>query len=91
MKKNGWFSVLQNLSWLTQLGLSLATPPVLCLLAAGWLERRFALGPWVYAAAIVLGVGAAACTFVKFAQMLMRRSGKNSRETTTSDETAGLR
>lgn len=35
MKKKGWFSVLQNLSWLTQLGLSLAAPPVLCLLGAG--------------------------------------------------------
>ena len=34
MKKKGWFSVLQNLSWLTQLGLSLAAPPVLCLLGA---------------------------------------------------------
>ena len=60
MKKKGWFSVLQNLSWLTQLGLSLAAPPVLCLLGAGWLARRFSLGPWVYFAAIVLGVGAAA-------------------------------
>ena len=72
MKKKGWFSVLQNLSWLTQLGLSLAAPPVLCLLGAGWLARRFSLGPWVYFAAIVLGLGAAAktekssgCTAVK--------------------------
>jgi len=38
VKKKGWFSVLQNLSWLTQLGLSLAAPPVLCLLGAGWLS-----------------------------------------------------
>ena len=42
MKKKGWFSVLQNLSWLTQLGLSLAAPPVLCLLGAGWLACTFA-------------------------------------------------
>ena len=72
----GWFSVLQNLSWLTQLGLSLAAPPVLCLLGAGWLARRFSLGPWVYFAAIVLGLGAAACTFAEFVKMFRRKNGK---------------
>ena len=41
MKKKGWFSVLQNLSWLTQLGLSLAAPPVLCLLGAAWSYVRY--------------------------------------------------
>lgn len=67
---------LQNLSWLTQLGLSLAAPPVLCLLGAGWLARRFSLGPWVYFAAIVLGLGAAACTFAEFVKMFRRKNGK---------------
>ena len=76
VKKKGWFSVLQNLSWLTQLGLSLAAPPVLCLLGAGWLARRFSLGPWVYFAAIVLGLGAAACTFAEFVKMFRRKNGK---------------
>ena len=76
MKTQGWFSVLQNLSWLTQLGLSLAAPPVLCLLGAGWLARRFSLGPWVYFAAIVLGLGAAACTFAEFVKMFRRKNGK---------------
>ena len=74
MKKKGWFSVLQNLSWLTQLGLSLAAPPVLCLLGAGWLARRFSLGPWVYFAAIVLGLGAVACTFAEFVKMFRRKN-----------------
>ena len=76
MKKKGWFSVLQNLSWLTQLGLSLAAPPVLCLLGAGWLARRFSLGPWVYFAAIVLGLGAVACTFAEFVKLFRRKTGK---------------
>lgn len=76
VKKKGWFSVLQNLSWLTQLGLSLAVPPVLCLLGAGWLVRRFALGPWVYFAAMLLGLGAAACTFAEFVKMFRRKNGK---------------
>ena len=60
VKKKAGFPFLQNLSRLTQLGLSLAAPPVLCLLGAGWLARRFSLGPWVYFAAIVLGFRRAA-------------------------------
>ena len=61
MKRDGWFSALQNLTWLTQLGLSLAAPPLLCLFGAGWLAQKFSLGPWVWAVAILLGLGAAAC------------------------------
>ena len=76
MKQNGWFEVLKNLSWLTQLGLSVAAPPVLCLLLANWLSRRFGLGGWVYLAAVVLGLGAAACTFWQFDKMIGRKNKK---------------
>lgn len=40
------------------------------------LARRFSLGPWVYFAAIVLGLGAAACTFAEFVKMFRRKNGK---------------
>lgn len=75
MKKDGWFAALQNLAWLTQLGLSLALPPLLSLAAAGWLARRFGLGPWVWVLAILVGLGTAGCTFAEFARMFLRRSG----------------
>ena len=55
MKKDGWFAALQNLTWLTQLGLSLSVPPILCLMAADWLSKQFGLGEWVFLAAVVLG------------------------------------
>lgn len=75
LKKSGWFSVLQGLTWLTQLGLSLAVPPLLCLLGAGWLARQFSLGPWVWVLGILLGLGAAGCTFAGFARMFLRQNG----------------
>ena len=74
--KSDWFAAMQNLMWLTQLGLSIALPPIFCLWGAGWLARRFGVGEWVYFVAIVLGVGASACTFIKFAQMLNHRNHK---------------
>lgn len=76
MKKDGWFAALQNLTWLTQLGLSLAVPPILCLMAADWLSKQFGLGEWVFLAAVVLGIGGAASTFAGFARMFVRRNGK---------------
>lgn len=50
---------VKNLSmivWLTQLGLSVALPPVGFILLAVWLRDRFAWGNWVIWVGIVLGV-----------------------------------
>jgi|GEM_PF-1255580 len=49
----------RGLFLLTQLGISVMVPPVMCLLCASWLTRRFDLGAWIYFPAIVLGIGAA--------------------------------
>lgn len=76
MKKKGWFSVLKNLSWLTQLGFSLATPPILTLLAAGWCVRRFEIGTWIYIPAVILGIGASISSFLQFAKVMQRRVGQ---------------
>lgn len=42
--------------WLTQLGLSVALPPVGFILLAVWLRDRFDWGNWVIWAGIVLGI-----------------------------------
>lgn len=44
------------LIWLTQLGLSVALPPLGFILLAVWLRDRFALGTWVIWVGIVLGI-----------------------------------
>ena len=50
------FRVLSVLVWLTQLGLSVAGPPVLFILLGSWLKDRFGLGSWVLIVGIALGV-----------------------------------
>lgn len=47
---------VDNVMLLTQLGTSIAVPPLLCLYAAGWLRDRFDLGLWIMVLALVLGV-----------------------------------
>ncbi len=53
------FGFLKNIVWITQLGLSVAAPIVLCVLGSVWLGNRFGLGPWVVAVGTLLGIGAA--------------------------------
>lgn len=75
MKRNGWFTALKYLTWLTQLGVSLAMPLILMLLLAGWLVRSVGFGTWIYLPAIILGVGGGVCAFISFAKYMMRQTG----------------
>ncbi|MBQ8359741.1 MAG: AtpZ/AtpI family protein [Oscillospiraceae bacterium] len=47
---------LNLLVWLTQLGLSVALPPVGFILFAVWLRNRFNLGEWILWIGILLGI-----------------------------------
>ena len=47
---------LRMLVWLTQVGISVAAPPVVFLLLALWLRSRFDLGAWCILAALALGM-----------------------------------
>ena len=43
------------LVWLTQLGLSVALPPAICILLARWLQDSYGWGEWVLWVGIVFG------------------------------------
>ncbi len=47
---------LTLLIWLTQFGLSVACPPVVCILLSVWLKNRFDLGSWVIWVGTVVGI-----------------------------------
>lgn len=44
------------LAWMTQFGFSIAAPLTGCILLSVWLQERFALGGWVVAVGVVLGL-----------------------------------
>lgn len=47
---------LRLLAWITQFGISVAAPPVLCVLLGDYLQRRYALGSWVLWVLILVGI-----------------------------------
>ena len=57
MKQNERFRLWRDIVWLTQLGFSMVSPLLLCIWGGWQLQHRFGFGPWVMAAAIVLGLG----------------------------------
>lgn len=69
----GLYDVARHLVWLTQFGLSVAVPPVLCILGAVWLKNHFALGSWIVLLGVILGVLAAAACLRSSLQMLDRQ------------------
>ncbi len=51
---------------LTQFGLSMVSPIILCLIFALWLKNTFNIGSWVILVAILLGAAASCMTMFKF-------------------------
>ena len=47
---------LRKLLWLTQLGISLVTPPLLCIFLAHLAQSKWDWGGWIMAVAIVSGL-----------------------------------
>ena len=53
--------IVSRISLITQLGLSLITPPLLLLLGALWLQERFGVGDWLILCAILAGILSGGC------------------------------
>lgn len=55
-----WTDVMKNLTILTQFGLSLITPLLLCIGVCMWLSQRMGVGGWVYIPGFFFGMGGSA-------------------------------
>lgn len=67
------------LVWLTQLGLSVALPPLAFILLAVWLRDRFAWGSWVIWTGIVIGI-VCAIDGLRVSLRAMERMAKDNKE-----------
>ena len=77
MKKS---DVLQGLSFITQLGLSVATPPVVCVFVSLWAQKRWELGDWVVPVGLLVGIASGVSSFLSFLRTA-RRKAENKEDT----------
>ena len=71
---------LSLLVWLTQLGLSVAVPPVVFILLAVWLQDSRGWGGWVLWVGIILGIYCAITGFVSSMKALKQLSAGKKEE-----------
>ena len=61
---------------LSQIGLSIAVPLVLCTYGAYWLRSRFELGGWVVIAGVIAGLLGAVGGLWRSYQMILRKGSR---------------
>lgn len=71
---------LEDLVWVSQLGLSLIMPVLLLMGLCYWLTTTFAVGVWVYLPAILLGLGVGGSSFYSFWKMMQRKHALQKKE-----------
>ena len=83
--------IMQNLLLLSQFGLSLAAPLLLCLFLCQQLSLRFSLGEWVYIPGFFFGLGGSFMTAWKLFRSIMKREEeeKKKRETAAFNQHRG--
>lgn len=75
-----WTDIIKNVSMLTQFGLSLLTPLLLCLGICWWLSNRFDLGGWIYLPGFFFGLGGCASVTWKMYRSLLHRQEKEEKK-----------
>ena len=73
-----WFKTLKHLSWLTQAGISVAAPLILCIGGGIWLAETLPLGHWPILIGVVLGIGGALCSLLGFFKVISIESKRKS-------------
>ncbi|MGN0372531.1 MAG: AtpZ/AtpI family protein [Enterocloster sp.] len=82
--KREWSQVLKQLTWLSQMGLSLAAPLLLCLFLCSWLTSRFSIGGWIYIPGFFFGLGSSFMTAYKIYLVIMKDEHKKKRPVDTA-------
>lgn len=68
------------LIWLTQLGLSVALPPILLIWLAVWLRRDCGWGNWVIWVAVVLSIYCAVNSLFSSVKALQQMTGEKKKD-----------
>ncbi len=65
-KKKDYNKIIRAFAWITQLGLNMVTPLILCIFIAGYIQRKFQLGNTIMLISILLGIGGSFMSLVNF-------------------------
>lgn len=75
-----WNDIFKQLAMLSQVGLSLITPLLLCLAGSWWLSARIGLGGWIYIPGFFFGMGGSAMVAYKLYLATMKEEKKKKKK-----------
>lgn len=76
LNHRGFYQAMRYIVYITQLGLSMVVPMVVCIWLANWLKEAFHLGDWVLIVFILLGVASAFTSLIKTLNMTLLKPKK---------------
>lgn len=77
MNLRKYSSVIKNITLISQFGLSLVTPLLICLFLCVFLCNKTGVGAWIYIPGFILGLGSSAASFYKLYQTVVSGEKKN--------------
>ncbi len=80
--KSNNLQIFKNITLLTQVGLTVATPLVICIWGASWLKNRFNMGEWIVLVGILLGIGSSVSGLVEFIRYQSKKANKETKTPT---------
>ena len=81
-------SVFSAMAMVTQFGIGIITPMLLCIFAALWLKSRFALGDWVVLIGVFFGMGSGFLSMLKMIRQMSELSKKEDEDDSRNEKTA---
>lgn len=75
VEDNNKYRYMRAAAHLTQFGLNMVSPIILCIIIAIWLRSKFNIGSWVVIVAIILGVAAAGLNMATFIKNVNKEMG----------------
>lgn len=73
---NNKYKYVKYLSYITQLGLNIVTPVILCIIISLYIKNKFNLGDFVVVFGIVIGCGAGFMSLINFIKLIEKENSK---------------
>ncbi len=71
---------MKNITMVTQFGLSLLTPTLLCLLGCWWLTAHTGIGLWIYIVGFIFGLGSSFMVAYNLYLRIMKKEDKEKKK-----------
>ena len=73
---NDKYKYIKYLSYVTQLGLNIVTPVVLCIIISIYIKNKFNIGDIIVVAGIVIDCGAGGMSLINFIKLIEKENSK---------------